>query len=568
MRPRFLAPLFGAALCLLNGGVSVAIAAEPVADTLLLNGRIYTVDGSQPWVEALAIDAGVIVFAGTTAQARRFQGEGTRVIDLDGAMALPGLHDSHLHPLEAFHGAWTCFLPGGHPPESYIPRLQDCATRQIGTDWVLGFGHSITNMLRAQAEGGRAPVEILDEAIPDRPAAMLEGTSHSVWANSLALAAAGFDAESADPPGGVILRDPQSGEPTGLLLDGAGEIVMDLAFAPSPAMQALNERAVRDSLVAMNRNGITSFADARAHWRRGYLEAYRTVADGGDLTARALLGLWAYPYLNDDEQIAALRSLYDASVHPRLRFTQIKAYADGEVSHTSAALLAPYRNYQLASPRGLNYFDRARLTRYITELEPIGFDFHIHTIGDRGVREALDAIASARQANGDLGRRHRLTHLEIVAPADIPRFVALDVVADVQMSSSFVLPPETRFYRPYLGARRAMERVLRLRDLWESGARVVLSSDYDVGALSPFVGMQNSLTRGDQSLPTLDAAIRAYTINAAYLMQQEDRLGSLEVGKLADLVVIDQQLFDIAPEQIGATRVTLTMVGGDVVFQR
>ena len=537
------------------------------ADLLLMNGRVYTVNPEQPWAEAVAVRDGSIVFVGSDKEAERFQAEGTEVIDLGGRMAMPGIHDSHLHLLEASHAAWTCFLPPDLPPEAYIPMLQQCAPRQVGTDWVIGFGYSIDDMIRHIRSGGRPPVEILDEAIPDSPAVMLEQLSHSVWANSLALAEVGFDVNTEDPPGGVILQDPVTGEPNGLLLDGAGDIAMDLAFGRNQVMDVLNYQAVLRGLEQANRNGITSFADARAFWRRGYVEAYQRVERDGLLTARAILGLWAYPYLDDEEQIATLASMYHNDPGSRLRVSQVKVYSDGEVSHTTAALLQPYFYSGLAEPLGLNYFDEERLTRYISELERVGFDFHIHTIGDRGVHEALNAIEAARVQNGDLDRRHHLTHLEVMAPADVPRFAELGVLADFQMSADFVFPENLPFYWWYLGKRRTEERVLRLRDVFESGARVVLSSDYGVGDLSPFSGMERALTRGEQSLPNVNAAIRAYTVNAAYLMQQLDEVGSIEEGKLADIIVLDRNIVEIDHDEVGETKVLLTLLEGEEVWR-
>jgi predicted amidohydrolase YtcJ len=217
------------------------------------------------------------------------------------------------------------------------------------------------------------------------------------------------------------------------------------------------------------------------------------------------------------------------------------------------------------------------LTRYVTELERLGFDMHIHAIGDRGVHEALNAIDAAGQANcsgAPAGatqcgnRRHRLTHIELVQPSDVPRFAAQGTIADLQMSSVYVEPQHRFDHVESLGANRIRERLWRLRDLWDAGATVVLSSDFDVGDLSPFKGMQRALTRGAQSLPNVDAAIRAYTINAAYLMRHEDRVGSIVVGKRADIIVLDQNLFNIAPRRIGATNVLRTFLDGREIWSR
>lgn len=569
----------------------------PVADLVLTGGAIYTVNADQPWAEAMAVTEGTIVFVGSNSDVQGFIGAGTQVIDLAGRMAMPGIHDSHMHILEANHVAsGTCYLPPGQPLESHISRIQACAPDQVGTDWVLGYGHSILDLLEHIDFGGTPPIEILDLAVPDRPAAFLEETSHSVWANSLALEAAGFDAASTDPVGGAILRDPITGEPNGVLLDAAGELVMDLALAPNAELEALNYQALLDGLELAGSHGITSVVDARGHWRRGYVEAWQRARDEGTLTARAIVSLWAYPYLNDAEQIAQLSSLFDNDPESMLRLSQIKIYSDGEITHTTAGLLDPYTCCDLAGPLGLNYFDQGRLTQYITQLEAVGFDFHIHAIGDRAVHEALNAIETVQQTqcppeeivtetgvtetgvtevgiaeagSTNLGcskARHRLTHLELIAPDDIPRLPSLGVIADMQMSHKYVEPPYLHLNDKVLGADRIDERLWQLRTLHDAGANVVLSSDFDVGDPSPFKGMQRALTRGPQSLPSLDEAIRAYTINAAYLMRQEDTVGSLEVGKLADVIVLDRNLFDLPLASLGTAQVIRTFIGGQQVW--
>jgi len=539
------------------------------ADLILRDGRIYTVDPAQPWASAVAVRGGRIVFVGSDRGVRRFRGPGTKVIDLGGRMAMPGVADCHVHILEAFQkAAGTCFLPPGHPLADYIPIIRACAPNQVGTNWVLGYGHSIFDLLKFMRKGG-VPKEILDQAVPDRPAAFLEETSHSVWANSRALQALGFDAATPDPPGGVILHDPATGEPNGVLLDAAGEMAMDLALVPNPVLDRLNHEALLEGLAFANRHGITSLCDARCYWKRGYVEAWKRVRDEGRLTVHAVVGLWAYPYLDDRTQIPALAALYSNDPGSRLRFSQIKLYTDGEISHTTAALLQPYRKtLRLAGPQGLHYFDQIRLEHYLTRLGPKGFDFHIHAIGDAGVHDALDAIEAAEAAGAAGGSRHRITHVTLVSPSDVPRFAALDVTADFQMSDNSVFPDRFRkIFGPFLGGKRVRQEALRLRTLYDAGARVILSSDYDVGEISPFAGMQRALTRGPESLPSLAAAIRACTIEPAWVMRQEDRTGTLERGKLADIIVLDRDLFRIPPAQLGDTKVLLTLLEGETVWR-
>ncbi len=559
---RFLPPTLFALLLPIFLWPGSAAAGSP-ADVVLLNGAVYTVNSAQPWATALALRSGEITFVGIDIDAQAHVGPSTQVIDLDGKMVLPGFHDSHVHLLEAHHEALgTCLLNSGISPEAQITVIQNCAPHQVGTDWVLGFGHSIYDLLDHIDFGGRLPIDILDDAVPNRPAVMMEELSHSVWANSAALAAAGIDASTPDPVGGVIGRDPSTGEPNGILFEAAGEILMDMALAPNAVLEELNYEGLLAGLDLVRRHGITSVVDARAYWKRGYVEAWQRAQEEDALTARSIVSLWAYPSENDAQQIAALASMYSNDPEALLRFSQVKIYADGEIWHTTAALLQPYLCCAQAGPTGLEVFSESRLQHYIEQLEPVGFDFHIHAIGDRGVHQALNAIEQGSTGVG----RHRLTHVELVQPSDLPRFAQLDITADLQMSHQYVMPPFLGDNAFLLGSSRIAERTWQLRGLHEAGARVVLSSDYDVGDISPLEAMQRSLTRGDQSLPNLDAAIRAYTLNAAYLMRQESRVGSLEIGKLADLVILDRNLFDFPSAQIGDAQVVATILEGRTIW--
>jgi predicted amidohydrolase YtcJ len=543
----------------------VTAAATNEADLVLHNGAIYTVDEAQPWAEAVAIQEGRLVFVGLDEDVEPFIGEATEIIDLDGRMVLPGIHDVHQHPLEAGSSvAGTCLLPEDTDPAEMIGLLRRCAPKQIGTNWVLGWGHSITNLLESE----RPPIDILDEAIPDRPAIMMEQTSHSVWVNSAALAAADINANSPNPPGGLILKDPDTGQPNGILMENAGDMLFDLALAPTPELEELHYDGLLYALEQLAENGITSVSDARTYWGRNYHKVWQRAEQEGTLTVRAVLGLWAYPHYADDEQLAALAGLYSNDPKRRLRMSQIKVYSDGLIENTTAALFEPYLIDLGVLPGnvGMNYFDEARLAKYITTLEKVGFDFHIHTIGDRGVYEALNAIEQAMATNGDgLDRRHRLTHLELIDEADRLRFAELDVVADFQVAGEFTLPDHWEDSAELIGD-RAFDPV-PVRSIYDTGATVTLSSDWDVSDLSPFVGMSHALQREQQSMPNLEAVIEAYTLNGAYVMRQEMETGSLEVGKWADLVVLDRNLFEVSLQEMAETAVLLTLLGGEEVYR-
>ncbi len=533
------------------------------ADRVLWNGDFVTLNAASERRSAMAIRAGEIVWVGDEPVPAGLIGDATLVTDLLGRQVVPGLHDVHNHLLEAFHpAAGTCLVSGYGALTGFVPLLKGCADKQIGTEWVVGWGFDLWSALVTPGSAA----EILDRAIPDRPAVIMETSSHAAWVNSAALAALGIDSDTPDPVGGVILRD-AGGKARGLLLDAAGELAFDAALVNHPMMGPLNEQALRAGVAAAAENGITSVGDGRCFWKRGYVEAWQAVDAAGDLKIRAVVPLWAYPDEDDDVQIAQLLSLRSGEPGDRLRFNQVKLYADGITWLTTGALLEPYTGPTLAGPTGLNYFDAARLARYVSELEESGFDMHIHAIGDRGVREALDAIDAARTAHGDIGARHRLTHVEWVAPTDIPRFEQLGVAADFQLSGSWTRPQALHDSDFLVGPARIDERAWRVRDLYESGAHVVLSSDYDTASMSPFVSISSAIDRGDQSLPTVEAALRAMTTEAAWVLRQEDLVGSLEVGKRADLVVLDRDLFTVSPQEIAETKVLWTLLDGEETWR-
>ncbi len=532
-----------------------------------INGKVYTVNDKQAWAEAVIIKDGKIAFVGTTADAKARISTTVEVIDLKGKMLMPGVQDSHMHPLEAGSEAVSCILTAEEAISSQLDTIADCIDHDTtGSDWILGFGHSLHTLLEESTT--RTPRAILDELIPDRPIAIMEETSHSVWVNSKALALAGIKADTVNPEGGVILKD-KSGQPNGILLDAAGDLVFELAFAPTPELKKANYQGLLAGLKQVAEHGITSMVDARLYWKRGTLEAYDQVLKEGKLTARTNISVWAYPGgVTDDEQIAKIKSLYRNDANSLLRLNQIKFYSDGILHNTTAALLQPYKKVLASVPStvGLNYFNKTRLTRYVTELEKVGYDMHIHTIGDRAVRESLDAIESAQKTNGNASsRRHRLTHVEVVNPSDIGRFKSLGVIADFQVAGDFALPANYADVEPLIGERAYS--MLPVRSIYDTGATVTLSSDWDVSTLNPFVGMQHALQMGKQSLPNMAAVVKAYTLSPAYLMRQEDKTGSIEVGKLADVIVLDQNIFDVPVTSVSKTKVLLTVLGGKTVYR-
>lgn len=547
------APLFSVVLLL---GSSLAVAAEPGA-TLLHNAKIYTVNSEQPWASAMVIDEeGNIVAIGDDDDVAEYVDDETEVVDLEGRLVLPGFQDTHAHVLDASSEAQgDCQVSPQDAAAQWLEELKACNEQDHG-EWLLGWGFSIHSLLEEQ----KTPREMLDGIVSDRPVAVMEETSHSYWLNSKALELAGIDDDTENPAGGVILRD-KSGRATGLLLDNAGDLALDKALPPSKALQNIYYQAVLAGQDELAKNGITSVADARVFWRRGHMEAWRRAAEQDELTARTTLGLWAYPTLDDDEQLDELKALYDeGSDESLLRVTQIKFYVDGLIHNTTAVMTQPYlQSLPGVAARGVYYFTPERLERYARELSQAGFDMHVHAIGDQAVRDGLNAF----EATGNEGR-HRLTHVELVDRSDVSRFKQQGVIADFQPSPYFQ-PSFLKSNEPMIGNRAYA--MLPMRELYDSGAHVTLSSDWDVNPVSPLGIMQNALSLGERSLPSLAAAIKAYTLDAAYTLRQEDETGSLEVGKQADLVVLDQNIFDLPVKQIGKAKVLWTLLGGEEVYR-
>ena len=530
-------------------------------EQLYKNGQIYTVNANQEWAEAMLVRDGIIVAIGAETDVEGQASENAQIIDLGNKMIMPGIHDVHLHPLEAASENFQFILNETETdPENYASDILQAVNQNPNSDWILGWGFDIYTLLDAT----RAPIEILDALSTTRPIAVMELTSHSIWVNSKALELAGIDKNSPNPIGGIIMKD-DSDSPNGLLIDNAGNLIIDLAIASIPN----NEQNDYDGLVnfalpELAKNGITSVCDARTYWKRNHHLTWQQVEDEGELTVRANLGLWLYPTEDDAAQISTIQSLYSNDSNSFLKINQIKVYADGIVINTTSAMEDDYLIdlFNLPTNDGLNYVSQSRISQYISALEPIGFDFHIHTIGNRGVNEALNAI----QQGGTSSGRHRLTHVEYVSPSDYGRFSQLNVTADAQVAGDFTQPANWHendgFVDPTLN-----NSIIPLKSLHQANARITLSSDWDVSSLNPFVGLQNAVTRTPQEL-SLENAIKAYTINAAYVMRQEHTVGTLEVGKEADFIVLSQNVFDIPSNQINQTQVIKTYLKGELIFEQ
>ncbi len=546
--------------------LSVQIKAQ-IADRAFNNGKVYI--GNNTFAQAIAIKDGKIIYVGTDAGLAPFVNVSTCVKDLLGKLVLPGIHDVHMHPLEASSGAaGTCVLSNTETnPENFIAVLQGCSLVTNSNGWKMASGHNISALMSAVRE----PRLILDDVTTTEPLLVMEKTSHSIWVNSKALQVAGITAATPNPIGGYIMRN-GSGGPNGVLLDNAGDSLIQMALAANATINLANYNGlVNFGLPEMAKNGITSISEARTYYKRNYIPIWQQIKANNKLTVRVGLAPWIYPNDNIAAQIATIQSLYNAG-DDLLKIRQIKVYSDGILSNTTANLHDAYNSNPLnllpttTYDKGLNYINQNSLTTYITQLETLGYDFHIHTIGDSGATAALNAIAASRVINGNIGARHRLTHVELLKKTDYPRFSTLNVTADAQVSGDFSNPSHWAENNPLIGAARA-DTLIAIKDLYNAGARITLSSDWDVSNLNPFIGMQNALTRVPQEMPNVDEVVKSYTINGAYVMRQETVTGSLEVNKYADLIVVDQDIFTIPTNTIKNTKVLITLLGGKEVYK-
>ncbi len=530
-------------------------------ETVFFNGSIYTVDADQPWATAMFVKDGVIKYVGNDDTAKEQASEGATLVDLDGAFVMPGIHDVHLHPLEASSENFQFIVDENKTdPENYSTEINTANQANSGTGWLLGWGHHLEVIFSAT----RNPKEIIDDVVSNRPVAIMEQTSHSIWCNSKALEIMGIDATTANPTGGIIMRD-ANGEATGILIDNAGNMLLDIALEATPTREENDYQGLVDfGLKELAKNGITSVCDARTYWKRNHHLVWKRAEDDGKLTVRANLGLWAYPSENDVSQIASVKALYSNDPNSLVKINQIKLYSDGIVHNTTAAMNSNYLldYFGLSSNDGLNYFTEQRIAQYIAALEGTGFDFHIHALGNRAVNEGLNAI----EQSGTSAGRHRLTHVEFIQPTDISRFASLNVTADAQVVGDFT-QPEHWHDNDYLVGASNTANIIPLKDLAAANARITLSSDWDVSDLNPFIGLGNAVTRTPQAI-TLEQAIEAYTINAAYVMRQENIVGSLEANKEADFIILDKNPFEIAASTIRTIKVNETYLRGAQVYKR
>lgn len=536
---------------------------EPVSrigdDIVLQNAFVYTVDPERREAQAVAIRDGRISYVGSTEGAEAHIGTNTRVVDLGGRMLMPGFQDSHIHPLWAGLEASACDLNGLAGVAEYRQAIAAYASANPDAPWILGGGWSMSEF----GPGGAPGKDILDEIVPDRPVYLTSADGHTGWANSAALKIAGITKDTPDPEDGRIDRDPETGEAIGSLQEGAMNLV---AQHVPPTSLADRIGGLRYSVELLNSYGITSITDAIVN--REELETYKALEDRGELSLRVVASLW-WDREQGLDQLSALVALRDEYSDELIDAATVKIMQDGVMENYTAAMLEPYLIPD--GSRGIPMVEPEFLKEAVTALDAEGFQVHFHAIGDAAVRQSLDAVEEALLENGQLGHRHHISHLQMIDPADIPRFAELDVIANFQPLWATASKYVTELTVPFIGAERA-RWMYPIKSVLDTGAVVAFGSDWSVSTANPFPQMEVAITRKgeDESMEVLipeeridlASALAAFTINAAFLNRHDDTTGSIEVGKLADLVVLDRNLFDIEPSAISDTRVLVTLFGG------
>jgi predicted amidohydrolase YtcJ len=540
--------------------------ADAPADTLVVHGRVYTLNPNQPWAEAVAIREGKIVRVGSTYEVAKLRGESSRVIDAQNRLVLPGFVDCHIHFMEGSLSLGRVNLEGAKGPAEIQQRLRDYAGKHPGDGWILGRGWDYA-MFGAAALPDK---KYIDELFPDRPA-FLEGyDGHTYWADSKALALAGITKETKDPANGVIVRDPQTGEPTGALKESAAELIRKVLPEVGRGERV---SALRAGIAWANQNGLTRVHSAGGDFEQ--LDLYDEIRQHGDLTLRFYIAYFQDPPEMRQQDLAAMDMAYAKYHDDWIDTNATKFMVDGVIESHTAAMLEPYSDDP--SKKGKLFWDVEKYRAAVVELDRRGRQMFTHAIGDLGIRTALDAYENAARQNHTRDRRSRVEHIEDASEADIGRFGKLGVIASMQPLHSDPVENLLKVWARNVGPQR-VDRAWAWKRIEDRGGKLAFGSDWPVVTLNPWEGLETAVTRQTSEgqpqggfIPseklTLAEAVDAYTLGAAFAGRREKTEGSLEVGKAGDLIITSQNIFQIDPHQIGKTKVLTTIVSGKVVYQ-
>jgi hypothetical protein len=542
---------------------------------VLRNGAIHTMDGTRRVVSAIAWRDNRIVALGGDADVRSWIGAGTRVVDLEGKMVLPGFIDAHVHPVDGSVNLGYCDLHSENlKPDDLVSAAKACLAKSHA-----GGNGGWLQIVGVSAIGLKIDRQLVDAISQAVPVVLWGADGHTAWVNGRALAVSRIDRKTEEPQGGRIGRT-AAGEPDGMFLDAA----LSLIAAPEPTLQQILPLA-QQGLAQLSAAGITSFQDADTSARDR--EVYVELEKRGLLHQRVLAAQHAEPVYDAAAVQAALQVREQFAHDPLIRADAIKLFLDGtlEYPYQTAALLQPYLDGEggPTAGDGGRYFETEQLRKVVAEFDRLGFTVHYHVIGDRAAREGLDALEAAMARNGPKDRRHQMSHIELIQDSDIERMARLGVIANLQLYWAMPDVWAVEAVLPYVGA-------LRHRNLYaagsmkEAGVPLAGGSDWPVSTYDPLQAMRQGLTRAyppdapalnrsrrmkvlyaEQRLD-IDTLLAMYTVGAARALRLEDQVGTLETGKLADLVVLDRDITKLAPEDVARARVVMTIFDGRPVY--
>jgi predicted amidohydrolase YtcJ len=550
---------------LIAPAIGQEVAPQTPADVVLINARIYTVNPQQPWAEALAIAGDKIIAVGSAKEISLRRGSRTKVLDAKGHLVLPGFTDCHIHFMEGSLGLTHVDLIGAKTIEEIQKRVKEYASSHPNEPWITGAGWTYPTF----GPSALPHKKFLDAVVPDRPVFLMAFDGHSSWANSKALALAGITGDTPDPPNGKIVRD-TSGEATGALKEWAGDLVSKLVPKPSREERLA---ALRQGIKEANRVGLVRVHSAGGDFE--WLELYDELRRNGELTLRQYIAYFFDPPELTTDGIEKAENARRRYHDDWISGGAAKTMLDGVIESHTAAMLQSYSDDPKES--GKLFWDPQKYKEAVLEWDRRGFQIFTHAIGDKAVRLALDAYQQAGTTNHSQDSRSRIEHIETITAQDIPRFGNLGVIASFQPLHAYPDEDTLNVWARNVGPERAT-RAWVWHSIEETGGQLAFGSDWPVVTLNPWPGVQNALTRQNTEgepvggfVPkeriSLADTIKAYTLGAAFAGRREKTEGSLEVGKLADLIVLSQDLFKIEPSDIAKEEVLLTMVGGKVVYE-
>ena len=560
-------------LVILAGTIALASCAKESGqgvDRIFINAKAYTLDEMQPWADAIAIKGDSIVYVGDNDGALELAGENTVQHDLDGQMLLPGFIDTHMHPIGGGAYARALSLDTFGTVEEWVKAIADYADANREAPLIFGYGFLATTF------GTTGPTwQLIDAVVADRPVLIMDEGFHGAWANSSALKALNITQDTADPtPGFSYYKRDEAGDATGYLLEGTAGMAMD-------ALNVITDDIIVDGTAyvfdVLNSYGVTAVFDAGAiGYGDSLQQILKRLEDNGDMTVR-IVGSYR-PSGPDDVEMAATRADQSRSTikGDRYHYRMLKIMQDGTIEGRTAAMFEDYQGEPGNS--GETVYTQEQMTLMVVGAAAKQIDVHIHALGERAVHEALNSIEAARNEHADSSTRYAICHIEVITDQDLPRFAELDVIAQ-----STPLWASYDTYGEQFVSADQFNRYWRFNSLNNLGVRLTWGSDFPASGagmlgMSPILQMEIGHTRqnpGEPDAPIqpreserLDIAslIRGYTIDAAYQLHMENEIGTLEVGKKADLVILDSNLFELDAYEIHNTKVLLTIMDGDVVY--